>query len=570
MPPKSSEKLWKKALEAYDRADWDSAIKLLTEVISMEPNRAEAYCLRGDAYARGYDRALADYYLMSGLDLLRGIPGYVCCGGLCDQQYDYGCALADYDRAVELKPKDALNYARRGDARAKEGDYDRALADYGRVAELEPKAAWGYLGRGRLYERRGDHESALADYGRVVELEPKAVWGYLYRGGFHERRGDHESALADYGRVAELEPKAAWGYFRRGKAYTKQGNYARAVADYEKALEYDADGILVRHFPFVAFFIQFSKGMAQEKRAEIFSLLDLLRKAALLLKWKAFESPRKRFAAVARYTLAAAASSLVKKDSQRRLYNAANMSDPEEGWTLFDMLKGGDYRKEFYGDDGGGMEYSPTYIGSFFLDEEKESGKKPGVGDTFLFWRLYGKEQEREAAGCSLSYSASLFAAGLSADTVFCTEPLELLAVFYYIDLAKEIRSQIDQVKIALDKILDFRKETDAKYASLINACTRGFLDEVRFLFKPRHYVRGKEVRLIKVHYRPPQGDSSIKEDSEAGDASPRLYLELSAALRLQIMVLWPCASAPDDAQANYFKCRDEAITVVRSNIRYR
>ena len=76
-------------------------------------------------------------------------------------------------------------------------------------------------------------------------------------------------------------------------------------------------------------------------------------------------------------------------------------------------------------------------------------------------------------------------------------------------------------------------------------------------------------MRLIKVHYRTAQGDSPIKEDYEVGDVSPRLYVELPARFRPEKIVLGPRASVPD-AQANYLKSHDEAITVARSKIRYR
>ena len=597
MPPKSSEQLWEKALEAYEREDWDSAINLLTEVISMEPNCAEIYSLRGDAYAKKgeYDRALEDCDQAVRL-APENAGAYLLRGDIYREKGEYDRALEDCDQAVKLAPRDARGYFLRGVVYEERGEYDRALEDCDQAVKLAPRDARGYFLRGVVYEGKGEYDRALEDCNKEVELDPGEASGYIHRGDVYAKKGEYGHAIADYDQVLKLGRETASGYIHRGYVYAKKGEYDHAIADYEKALEYDVDGAVVRLVPFFAFFIQSSKSIAKEKRTEIFSLLDQLRKATFLLKWGAFKDPRKKeFVCAVHYTSATATMSLVKKDSRFRLYNAANMNDPEEGWALFDMLKGNDYRKAFYGDDGGGMEYSPVYIGSFFLDERKE----PSIDDTLLFWRLYGKEQEREAAGCSLSYSASLFAQELSPDPVFRarlpeamdkqsstdqapfiprTEPLELFMVFYGIDLeeeAEEVRSQIGKIKAALDEILRFRKreealeKPDAKCISLINACTRGLLDEVRFLFKSRHYAQEKEARLIKVHYRTAQGDSPIKEDYEAGDASPRLYVKLPARFRPEKIVLGPRASAPD-AQANYLKYHDEKITVARSKIRYR
>jgi tetratricopeptide (TPR) repeat protein len=60
----------------------------------------------------------------------------------------------------------------RGNAYLIKDDYDRAIADYNKAIELRPKRAGVYSNRGRAYEKKGDNARAIADYNKLLELDP--------------------------------------------------------------------------------------------------------------------------------------------------------------------------------------------------------------------------------------------------------------------------------------------------------------------------------------------------------------------------------------------------------------
>ena len=65
-------------------------------------------------------------------------------------------ALADFNRALEMNPKNADVYARRGVARQLEGDFSGALSDYDQFIALKPDASdWARLYRQTLLWRLG-------------------------------------------------------------------------------------------------------------------------------------------------------------------------------------------------------------------------------------------------------------------------------------------------------------------------------------------------------------------------------------------------------------------------------
>ena len=95
-------------------------------------------------------------------------------------------AIADYDRAIKLKPDYADAYNNRGDAYFDEGhdyrviaaydeanaDHDRAIADYDQAIKFKPDYADAYNGRGIVYSDHGRYDRAIADYDHAIKLKP--------------------------------------------------------------------------------------------------------------------------------------------------------------------------------------------------------------------------------------------------------------------------------------------------------------------------------------------------------------------------------------------------------------
>jgi hypothetical protein len=81
---------------------------------------------------------------------------------------DYDRAIADFDRAIRLKPGDAPQYRNRGDSWAEKNNSPRALADYDTAIRLSPQDAWSYVQRGQLYEKLEKYENARADFNAAL------------------------------------------------------------------------------------------------------------------------------------------------------------------------------------------------------------------------------------------------------------------------------------------------------------------------------------------------------------------------------------------------------------------
>ena len=105
---------------------------------------------------------------------------------------------------VEPAPDFAF-YRKRGDENIFKGKLDLALVDYNKAIELNPKDTTAYLNRGRAYSSSKDFSRAVADYEKVIELNPKESMAYFNRGDSYEKMGDVQRAISDYQKAVELD-----------------------------------------------------------------------------------------------------------------------------------------------------------------------------------------------------------------------------------------------------------------------------------------------------------------------------------------------------------------------------
>ena len=84
---------------------------------------------------------------------------------------EFTLALADYDKAVELKADEAIAFLNRGKTHYNLKAFDKAGADYNKAIELDPKGSKAYYNRGVLFERLGNLDKAIVDYQKAVDLD---------------------------------------------------------------------------------------------------------------------------------------------------------------------------------------------------------------------------------------------------------------------------------------------------------------------------------------------------------------------------------------------------------------
>jgi tetratricopeptide (TPR) repeat protein len=113
------------------------AIEYLTDAIRLQPDFANAYGARGNAYAN---------------------------------QKEYQLALEDYNKAILLKPDKAVFFSNRGNVYKDLNKYQLAIEDYNQAIRLKPDNAEAYHNRGNAYFIQGDKSLGCSDAQKACEL----------------------------------------------------------------------------------------------------------------------------------------------------------------------------------------------------------------------------------------------------------------------------------------------------------------------------------------------------------------------------------------------------------------
>ena len=174
------------ALSAMRARDYERAVDLYTVVLTGEDLSTEssyqAYRGRGNAYheLRRFRLSIADY--SRAIDLRPGIANSW--NSRCWSRIYIGqprAAIEDCDMALTLNPKFGAAFDSRAVAYAAAGDYARALEDHKRAIERDPLAEH-YYNRGLTYERQGDRDAATKDFATArSKATDEAHWERIER-----------------------------------------------------------------------------------------------------------------------------------------------------------------------------------------------------------------------------------------------------------------------------------------------------------------------------------------------------------------------------------------------------
>ena len=228
------------ALPLAAHGDLHERIAALTKQIEDAPTNAELYLKRGELHRahRDWKLALADYdravQLRSDLDVVELARGLTFFASGAPEP-----AIAALDRFLLKHPAHAEARLSRARSRAKLGRHEAAAEDFTRaIAQtttprpeyyLERAQALAALGDARIDDALRGLDEGIQTLGPIVTLQLSAI-------DFELRKNRHDAALARLDLItAQAARKESW-LARRGDILERAGRYGEARQAYAKAL----------------------------------------------------------------------------------------------------------------------------------------------------------------------------------------------------------------------------------------------------------------------------------------------------------------------------------------------
>ncbi|MCG9134067.1 tetratricopeptide repeat protein [Candidatus Poribacteria bacterium] len=269
--------------------DYTGAIEDFDKVIDLNPELGSFFCIydhRADAkrYLRDYEGAIEDYNKAIQLDPKsdkayngRGIAKSDLGRSKTDEGDNvsaskyFQAAIDDYTEAITLDAKFAGYYSNRGSTKRDLGDYEEGIKDYDKVIQLNPKNEIAYFDRGyakyylgkskadqgNIAEAQADYQAAVEDYTEAIKLDPEYASVYnsrgwikyllgqfdLEQGNTEEARRLFEAAVADSDEAIRLrlDHPSASDYHTRATAKAALGAYREAIEDFNEIISMKPD-----------------------------------------------------------------------------------------------------------------------------------------------------------------------------------------------------------------------------------------------------------------------------------------------------------------------------------------
>jgi tetratricopeptide (TPR) repeat protein len=190
--------------KALSENNFDLAIESFTNVINAEPERIEAYYLRG----------LSHLYKM---------------------QLEY--AAIDFTKVIQMDSTYEDAYNNRGLTYTLLGNMEMAIEDLDKAISLDSNFAQAYVNRGTAYLNWNNPFSAKEDFTKAIQLDSNNPMAYYHRATINYNEKDFDEAAKDYLTAESMGLSKEDLFYSLGNCYYHMKQFDNAIQYYTKALQ---------------------------------------------------------------------------------------------------------------------------------------------------------------------------------------------------------------------------------------------------------------------------------------------------------------------------------------------
>ncbi|MFZ6009957.1 MAG: tetratricopeptide repeat protein [Bacteroidota bacterium] len=204
-------------------------------------HKSYVYNYLGLTASKQKDFAVAVAYFDSAISINPREPDYFVNRGLAKENKKDSTSFMDYERALLLNPNHTLakhNLAALKEKKLQSMSLEERLS---MTIEADSTMLYPYLERAQQRYESGYFKGALEDYTMALEIEKNNVEIWLGRGLAREKLKDLDGAFSDYTKAIDLKEDYAKAWLNRGNVLLKMNRFTDAIEDYSVALVYRPD-----------------------------------------------------------------------------------------------------------------------------------------------------------------------------------------------------------------------------------------------------------------------------------------------------------------------------------------
>jgi tetratricopeptide (TPR) repeat protein/O-antigen ligase len=217
----------------------DLAIQEYEAALGINQNLPETrQWLSGLYMERGqYDKAQEVLKPLLQIPAKTSAESYILQGNIYQKQRQYEKAVAEYVKALKLKPNNPLIYHNMGLAYFYLQNHALAEEYFKKALALKPAIAESNSMLGQIYLLKEDDRSALYYFESAVRFNPQLKDAQFSIGAIYLRLGDYDRAIASFQEVVRIDPQYAPAHYNLGTIYMERGNDAEALVHFEQVLK---------------------------------------------------------------------------------------------------------------------------------------------------------------------------------------------------------------------------------------------------------------------------------------------------------------------------------------------
>ncbi|MDY6804000.1 MAG: tetratricopeptide repeat protein [Cyanobacteriota bacterium] len=145
-------------------------------------------------------------------------------------------AIAHYQKAIEIDPKNRDCYHSLGDIFQSNGDLEAAIKAYKKAIDLEPLFWEVHHKLGNVLQETGNLDDAVGAYQKSIEIKSDFSWSYNNLGNVLWKLGKWEEAVNIYRQAIELNPTFEWSYYNLAESLVQLKKWDEAIPVYKQAI----------------------------------------------------------------------------------------------------------------------------------------------------------------------------------------------------------------------------------------------------------------------------------------------------------------------------------------------